>query len=82
VPLPTARLMSPARPPVAAPEAKIIEPVPPAEDVPELIVAEPLAPAVPEFDVATTIFPLLVAVPAPLLIDTEPPDDPVVASPA
>jgi hypothetical protein len=45
----------------------------PELDVPELNVSAPLKPAVPAFAVRIEIAPLVVAVPSPVVIETEPP---------
>jgi hypothetical protein len=63
----------PPVPAVAAPLPIAIAPVLPELDVPELNVSAPLKPAVPAFAVRIVIAPLVVAVPSPVVIETEPP---------
>ena len=45
----------------------------PVLEVPEVKLKRPLAPAVPAFAVRIVIFPLVVAVPSPVVIEIEPP---------
>ena len=73
VPLPTVIVIEPPVPAVAAPDPIQTVPVVPELEVPELNVSAPLAPIVPAFAVRTTIRPLVVAVPSPVVIETEPP---------
>ena len=67
-PLPTVMLIAPPLPPVAAPEPIDTEPLVPELDVPELKTSRPLTPFVPLFALRILRLPLVVDVPALLLI--------------
>ena len=68
LPLPTVILIAPPAPPVAAPEPIDTEPLVPELDVPELNTSRPLTPVVPALALRMRKLPLVVAVPALLLI--------------
>ena len=77
VPLPTLTRTAPPRPAVLAPLPMLTAPeLPPLAD-PELNTSRPLLPAAPPFADVTLIDPLLVCVPSPLPIATDPPLDAV-----
>jgi hypothetical protein len=73
LPLPTAKLIAPPRPPVAAPDPIITKPLFPELAVPLLNTNMPLAPVPPALAVRIFTDPLVVKVPSPLHIVTDPP---------
>ena len=78
VPLPALTITLPLRPvPVAALGPMHTKPLFPVTDEPELNLRKPLAPEIPLFMELILITPLLVAVPSPALMKTQPPLEPV-----
>ena len=66
-------LTMPPRPPVDTPDPRYRAPLFPSLAEPELNTSRPLAPVAPEFALRTAITPLLVDVPSPLSMLTDPP---------
>ena len=68
VPWPTVKEMDPPAPPVAAPDPIDTDPLVPELDVPELNTSRPLTPVVPALALRIRKLPLVVVLPALLLI--------------
>jgi hypothetical protein len=81
LPLPTIILTLPLVPDFDEPLLITTEPLLPIELVPDFISIEPLVPPRPESDVSTENVPLLLIVPYPLEMDSDPPDTLVLSPP-